>query len=302
MGAKSRTTGNLDLLRLLACRTAYFGLTFIFCSGINRRIHGQIPLLKEVLMRKYFAAIFLCLLFPSFACKTRQEAAKPDWLLKPEAFKAKIEETSQSKSIILDNGLVRRTLRLVPDCATIDYQNLMTGEAVVRAARPEAILVIDGKKSKWAAIRFWPAAASAKRTTSSTRKPVKPAAPFLETLPAWAVYGAKIISPGSRTSSKKQGSTFSSTTAPIRAISARQLGAERKGICARLQPDRPLDRKNVDTAFVLFRPERQGEDPRARRKSENLSAQREARSSITSQRRAERLHLVCHRIARKDNP
>jgi hypothetical protein len=99
-------------------------------------------------MKKYFAAIFLCLLLASFACQTPQEEAKPDWLLKPEAFKAKIEETSQGKSVILDNGLVRRTLRLAPDCATIDYQNLMTGEAVIRAVRPEAILVINGKKIK----------------------------------------------------------------------------------------------------------------------------------------------------------
>lgn len=99
-------------------------------------------------MKKYFAAIFLCLLFPSFACKTPQEEAKPDWLLKPEPFKARIEETSQGKSVILDNGLVRRSLRLVPDCATIDYQNLMTGEAIIRAVRPEAVLVIDGKKIK----------------------------------------------------------------------------------------------------------------------------------------------------------
>ena len=107
-------------------------------------------------MRKYFAAIFLCLLFTSFACQTPQEEAKPDWLLKPEAFKAKIEETSQGKSVILDNGLVRRTFRLVPDCATIDYQNLMTGEAVIRSVRPEAILVIDGKKIKVGGLKGQP--------------------------------------------------------------------------------------------------------------------------------------------------
>lgn len=97
-------------------------------------------------MKKCFAAIFFCLLFASFACQTPQEEAKPDWLLNPEAFKAKIELAADRESLTLGNGLVRRTLRLVPDCATVDYQNLMTGEAIIRAVRPEAVLVIDGNK------------------------------------------------------------------------------------------------------------------------------------------------------------
>ena len=101
---------------------------------------------KGAHMKKYFGSLFVGLILASVTCKTVQKEAKPDWLLKPDAFKAKIELAGNRESFTLDNGLVRRTLRLVPDCATVDYRNLMTGEAVIRAVRPEAILEINGTK------------------------------------------------------------------------------------------------------------------------------------------------------------
>jgi len=97
-------------------------------------------------MRTSKVTFFLGLILACAACRPSFEEAKPDWLLKPESFKANIQEADGGKFVVLDNGLVRRTLRLVHDCATVDFQNLMTGEAIIRAIRPEAILELNGKK------------------------------------------------------------------------------------------------------------------------------------------------------------
>jgi len=100
-------------------------------------------------MKKPIAAISLGLLLWIFpGCSAPPQKAGSDWLLEPELFKSKISETDGGKSIVLENGLIARTFKLSPNCATVDFQNLMTGEAVIRAVRPEAILEIDGQKYK----------------------------------------------------------------------------------------------------------------------------------------------------------
>ena len=45
-----------------------------------------------------------------------------------------------------ENGLVRRVIRLAPNAATVAYENLMTGESVIRAVRPKASVELDGVK------------------------------------------------------------------------------------------------------------------------------------------------------------
>jgi len=82
----------------------------------------------------------------SIRCMSSRDEAGPDWLLKPEAFKAEIKAADDGTSIVIENRLVARTFRLTPNCATVDFQNLMTGEAVIRAVRPEAVLEFDGRK------------------------------------------------------------------------------------------------------------------------------------------------------------
>jgi hypothetical protein len=41
---------------------------------------------------------------------------------------------------------VARTFRLVPNAATVGLDNLVTGEAILRGVKPEAILEIDGQR------------------------------------------------------------------------------------------------------------------------------------------------------------
>lgn len=69
-----------------------------------------------------------------------------DWLIDGSSFVAEACLTHDGKRLELTNGLLRRTFLLQPNAATIAYDNLMTGQAELRAVRPEAILVLDGKE------------------------------------------------------------------------------------------------------------------------------------------------------------
>ena len=82
----------------------------------------------------------------SFSIATTVLAAAPDWLLDPTSYKAKVAQDAGTGDIVLDNGLVRRTIRTRNGCATIALDNLMTGEAMLRSVRPEAEVVLDGMK------------------------------------------------------------------------------------------------------------------------------------------------------------
>ena len=71
--------------------------------------------------------------------------AKGDWLIAPAERKTGVYR-SGSKEITMTNGLVRRTWRVAPNAATVGFDNLMTGAAVIRGVKPEAILELDGAK------------------------------------------------------------------------------------------------------------------------------------------------------------
>jgi hypothetical protein len=73
-------------------------------------------------------------------------AAGPDWLIDPSPFQARVRVDAGDPAVLhLENGLVRRTFRLSPNAACVDFRNLASGEEVLRAVRPEASLVIDGR-------------------------------------------------------------------------------------------------------------------------------------------------------------
>src|ERR1017187_8222486 len=71
-------------------------------------------------------------------------AARVDWLLDPSSFKAHVARSADGREVILDNGLVRRVVRLASNAGTVSFENLMTGESIIRAVRPEARVVLDG--------------------------------------------------------------------------------------------------------------------------------------------------------------
>ena len=74
--------------------------------------------------------------------------ARVDWLLDGSPFVARIQEQTHPDELLLTNGLISRLFRLSPNAATVDYRNLVTGETLLRAVRPEVVLTLNGHTYK----------------------------------------------------------------------------------------------------------------------------------------------------------
>lgn len=97
-------------------------------------------------MTRAAATLMVVSLITAAACSGRGPGAKPDWLIHPSSFRASVRvEGAEGRIIHLENGLIRRTFRLSPNAACVDLRNLASDEAVLRAVRPEASVVIDGR-------------------------------------------------------------------------------------------------------------------------------------------------------------
>ena len=68
----------------------------------------------------------------------------PDWLLDGTPYRAGVYQGTHEQDVLLSNGLVRRRFRLSPNAATVGFDNLITGESVIRGVKPEARVEIDG--------------------------------------------------------------------------------------------------------------------------------------------------------------
>lgn len=73
-----------------------------------------------------------------------QRTQKTDWLIDPSPFVTGLFSGDASDEIVLTNGLISRTWRLVPNGATVGFGNLVTGEPIIRSIRPEARVTLDG--------------------------------------------------------------------------------------------------------------------------------------------------------------
>ena len=71
--------------------------------------------------------------------------ASEDWLIRKPADSSQLQVLSPGREIALTNGLITRTFRLVPNAATIGFDNLMTGQSILRGVKPEARVTIEGK-------------------------------------------------------------------------------------------------------------------------------------------------------------
>ena len=74
------------------------------------------------------------------------QAVPEDWLVKPINTKANVYQSEKEGDLVLYNGLVRRSFKVSPNFACFDFQNMATGQQLLRAIRPEAKLIIDGKE------------------------------------------------------------------------------------------------------------------------------------------------------------
>jgi len=74
-------------------------------------------------------------------------APRSDWLVHPPATHAAVAPSPDGREVSLANGLIRRTWRLKPDCATAAFENLTTGVSIIRGVKPEAIVTLDGAET-----------------------------------------------------------------------------------------------------------------------------------------------------------
>lgn len=74
------------------------------------------------------------------------QAVPEDWLVKSINTKANVYQREKEGDLVLYNGLVRRSFKVSPNFACYDFQNMATGQQLLRAIRPESKLIIDGKE------------------------------------------------------------------------------------------------------------------------------------------------------------
>ncbi|MDB6037685.1 MAG: hypothetical protein JWM99_1526, partial [Verrucomicrobiales bacterium] len=76
---------------------------------------------------------------------TLATARRNDWLIDHSNTIASIRRGGDDQSLVLENGLIRRTFRLGPTAGTVGFDNLMEGNSLLRATGPEAQITIAGR-------------------------------------------------------------------------------------------------------------------------------------------------------------
>jgi hypothetical protein len=88
----------------------------------------------------------LTTLLAGVLCLSSGEIPQPDWLVTPVASAAEIREDTTGNQICLSNGIISRTILLAPNAATVGFTNERTGKTLLRGVKPEAIIVLNGKR------------------------------------------------------------------------------------------------------------------------------------------------------------
>lgn len=96
-----------------------------------------------ITLGKRYAAAFKMTNLPVLAGKAAKPA-KEDYLVRKVSRAATAFRSVDGRELVLDNGLLRRTWRLSPNGACVGFDNLMTGNTMLRSVRPEARVTIDG--------------------------------------------------------------------------------------------------------------------------------------------------------------
>ncbi|MFI5137406.1 MAG: alpha-galactosidase [Sphingobacteriales bacterium] len=74
-----------------------------------------------------------------------QKSNPADWLINNKGFKAQVFTANDGKELVLYNGLLKRTFRITPNVACVDYENMSNGGQLLRAVKAEARLNINGR-------------------------------------------------------------------------------------------------------------------------------------------------------------
>ncbi len=86
-----------------------------------------------------------CQGLPKNASEYEDGRDSQDWLIYPTPYRSKFEKDTASKTVRLTNGLIERTFKLSPNAATVGYRQLISEEECLRAVRPEALVVLNGR-------------------------------------------------------------------------------------------------------------------------------------------------------------
>ena len=109
-----------------------------FCKDLFSRAFAPLRPCVKILRQASQGFLIAALLSP--LCMS----AAGDWLIDPTPFVAHVTPSADGREVELANGLVRRVIRLRPDAATVTFDDLMTGQTLLRSVRPEAQLTLDG--------------------------------------------------------------------------------------------------------------------------------------------------------------
>jgi len=84
--------------------------------------------------------ILLCLFF----CGLNAQSFKSDWLIHAIPQKTTVKE--ENNTLVIQNGLLRRSFYLGKNIGCFDFVNLTNQQQLIRAIKPEARLIIDHKE------------------------------------------------------------------------------------------------------------------------------------------------------------
>lgn len=114
-------------------------------AGLQRQ--GWPGSLRMPLRRRKASSLkeLLALLTAGWLAAQVVRAESNDWLIDPGPFVAEVTPRGEGRELELANGLVRRVIRLQPAAATVAFDNLMTSASLLRSARPEAVIELDGR-------------------------------------------------------------------------------------------------------------------------------------------------------------
>ena len=94
-------------------------------------------------MKKSIFGFVLMLFFTGVNGFAQEAIPSNDWLVENSGYTATIIQNDND--IVLDNGLVRRKIRITPNAATIEFDNKATGETMLRSIKPEAEVTLNGQ-------------------------------------------------------------------------------------------------------------------------------------------------------------
>ena len=69
-----------------------------------------------------------------------------DWLISPPSQKTEVQRSASGKEIVMANGLIRRVWRISPDAASVRFDNLVTGQSMLRGVKPECVVELNGEE------------------------------------------------------------------------------------------------------------------------------------------------------------